>query len=78
MRYPLKKVEFSQDGSSFKEVSKLSGIENNWYVIKSGSSLLSGAHYFRLTDVYNHTFTTNNLGAFAENSIVDCGKNFSN
>ena len=76
MRYPLKKVEFSQDGKNFSEVSKLSGIENNWYEIKNGTELCKGAHYFRPTDVYGQVISTGNLGAFSENKIVDSGKNF--
>ena len=78
MRDPLKKVEFSQDGSNFTEVGKLDGIKNNWYVIPSGQNLLSGAHYFRLTDIHDQTLTTENLGTFAGNGTYDTGKNFQN
>lgn len=76
MRYPLKKVEFSQDGNNWSEANKLSGIENNWYVIPTGNNLLSGAHYFRLTDVHNQIVVTNNLGTFSADGKVDTGVNF--
>ena len=77
MRYPLKKVEFSADGTNFTEVAKLSGIENNWYKTESSTGgLLSGAHYFRLTDVHDQQVTTANLGAFTANGTVDTQKNF--
>ncbi len=77
MRYPLKKVEFSADGVTFTEVSKLSGIENNWYKTESSDgTLLSGSHYFRLTDVYNQVVVTKNAGSFAENGTYDLGVNF--
>lgn len=77
MRYPLKKVEFSQDGENYKDVQKLSGHENNWYKI-DGENLLSGKHYFRLTDIYGQVITTDNAGTFTENGNFDLGKNFSN
>lgn len=77
MRYPLKKVEFSQDGNNFKEVQKLSGNENNWYKL-DGENLLSGKHYFRLTDIFNQTITTDDSDKFSENAIVDLGQNFPN
>ena len=78
MRYPLKKVEFSQDGANFSEIAKLDGIKNNWYVIPSGQNLLNGAHYFRLTDIHGQILTTQNLGVFAENIFYDTQKNFPN
>ena len=76
MRYPLKKVEFSSDGVNFSEVENLRGIENNWFEVASGENLLSGKHYFRLTDVYGQTVTTSNVGVFSVNGIYDLGKNF--
>ena len=76
MRYPLKKVEFSSDGVNFSEVENLSGIKDNWFKVASGENLLSGNHYFRLTDVYGQTLTTSNVGAFSVNGIYDLGKNF--
>ncbi len=77
MRYPLQKVEFSTDGNSFSEVAAMSGIDNNWFKVGADSGgLLSGAHYFRLTDVYGHCIRTSNLGAFSENGTFNLGKNF--
>lgn len=75
MRYPLKKVEFSQDGKSFKELQKLSGIENNWYLVE-GNNLLSGNHYFRLTDVNGQVVVTDRIDTFSVNGKYDLGKNF--
>ena len=74
MRYPLAKVEYS-NGGGFKQMEKLSGNENNWWVIKSGSNLMSNMT-FRLTDVYGHTVTTNKIGSLSENGKYDIGVNF--
>ena len=74
MRYPLAKVEYS-NGGGFKQMEKLSGNENNWWVIRSGSNLMSNMT-FRLTDVYGHTVTTNKIGSLSENGKYDTGKNF--
>ena len=74
MRYPLAKVEYS-NGSGFKQMEKLSGNENNWWVIKSGENLLSNMT-FRLTDVYGHTVTTGRIGSLSENGKYDTGTNF--
>lgn len=76
MRYPLKKVEFSQNGTDFSEIQKLDGNKNNWYMIPSGTHLLSGAHYFRLTDVYDHIVTTKYLGSFSAETSFSTGVNF--
>ena len=74
MRYPLAKVEYS-NGDGFKQMEKLSGNENNWWVIRSGSNLMSNMT-FRLTDVYGHTVTTNKIGSLNENGKYDTGTNF--
>lgn len=73
MRYQLAKVEYS-NGDGFKQMEKLSGNENNWWVIE-GSSLMSNVT-FRLTDVYGHTVTTNKIGSLSENGKYDTGTNF--
>ena len=74
MRYPLAKVEYS-NGGGFKQMERLDGIDNNWWVIRSGSNLMSNMT-FRLTDVYGHTVTTNKIGSLSENGNYDTGVNF--
>ena len=73
MRYPLAKVEYS-NGGVFKEMGRLSGNENNWWVVE-GSGLLSNVT-FRLTDVYGHIVTTGRIGSLRENGKYDTGTNF--
>lgn len=74
MHYPLVKVEYS-NGGDFKEMEKLDGNNNNWWVIKSGENLLSNMT-FRLTDVYGQTVTTTAIGSLSENGKYDTGTNF--
>ena len=73
MRYPLKKVEYS-NGGDFKEMKRLSGKDNNWWVVE-GSNLMSNVT-FRLTDVYGDTETTSRIGSLGENGKYDTGINF--
>lgn len=75
MRYPLAKVEYSSNGSSFKEMKKLSGNENNWWVIESGNDLMSNMT-FRLTDVYGNTITGEKISKLSVDGKYDIGKNF--
>lgn len=75
MRYPLAKVEYSHDGSNFKEMKKLSGNENNWWKIDSGSDLMSNLT-FRLTDVYGNTITGSTISKLSASGTYDLGKNF--
>ena len=74
MRYPLAKVEYS-NGSGFKQMEKLSGNENNWWVIKSGENLLSNVT-FRLTDVYGHIVPTGRISSLSASTSYDVGTNF--
>lgn len=76
MRYPLAKVEYSSNGNTFKEMEKLDGNKNNWWVIKSGNDLFSNLQ-FRLTDVYGNTITCNAIGNLSVGGTYDLGKNFS-
>lgn len=75
MRYPLAKVEYSSNGSSFKEMKKLSGNENNWWVIEPGNDLMSNMT-FRLTDVYDNTITGEKISKLSVDGKYDIGKNF--
>ena len=74
MRYPLAKVEYL-NGGEFKEMGRLSGTENNWWVIKSGENLLSNMT-FRLTDVYGHIVTTGRISSLRENVEYNTNVNF--
>ena len=76
MRYPLAKVEYSSNGNTFKEMEKLDGNKNNWWVIKSSENLTSNM-IFRLTDVYGNTITCNAIGNLSVGGTYDLGKNFS-
>ena len=73
MRYPLAKVEYS-NGGGFKQMEKLSGNENNWWVVE-GSGLLSNVT-FRLTDVYGHIVTTGRISLLRENVEYNTNVNF--
>lgn len=75
MRYPLAKVEYSQDGINFKEMKKDDGNKNNWWKIDSGSDLMSNMT-FRLTDVYGNTITGSTIGKLSAGGTYDLGKNF--
>ncbi|MBQ3671126.1 MAG: hypothetical protein II921_06570 [Treponema sp.] len=75
VRYALKKVEYSADGSLFSEMKPLSGTENNWYVIASGTNLTKKL-YFRLTDVCENVVTTNALTNISADASYDTGVNF--
>ena len=76
MRYPLAKVEYSSNGNTFKEMEKLDGNKNNWWVIKSGNDLFSNLQ-FRLTDVYGNTITCAAISKLSVGGTYDLGKNFS-
>lgn len=76
MRYPLAKVEYSQDGINFKEMEKLDSNKNNWWVIKSGNDLFSNLQ-FRLTDVYGNTITCAAISKLSVGGTYDLGANFS-
>ena len=76
MRYPLAKVEYSSNGNTFKEMEKLDGNKNNWWVIKSGNDLFSNLQ-FRLTDVYGNTITCAAISKLSVGGNYDLGKNFS-
>lgn len=73
MRYPLAKVEYLNGGVS-KEMGRLSGNENNWWVVE-GSGLLSNVT-FRLTDVYGHTVQTGRISSLSASTYYDVGTNF--
>lgn len=75
MRYPLAKVEYSQDGINFKEMEKLDGNKNNWWKIQSGKNLMSNLT-FRLTDVYGNTITCAAIGKLSVGGTYDLGANF--
>lgn len=75
MRYPLAKVEYASNGSDFKNMEKLSGNENNWWVIKSGKNLLANMT-FRLTDVRGNTITTTAISKLSVGGAYDLGTNF--
>ncbi len=75
MRYPLAKVEYSQDGINFKEMKKLSGNKNNWWEIQSGKNLMSNLT-FRLTDVYGNTITCAAISKLSDGGTYDLGANF--
>lgn len=74
IRYPLKKVEISIDGSAYKQMDRLS-TQNNWYEIK-GENLTSGKKKFRLTDVYGQVIETSEISSVSAMGKYDCGKNF--
>lgn len=74
MRYPLKKVEISIDGSAYKQMTRDSA-QNNWYKI-DGQNLISGKKKFRLTDVYGQVIETSEISYVSEMGKYDCGKNF--
>lgn len=76
MRYPFAKVEYSQDGSNFKEMKKLDGNKNNWWKSDSGSDLMSNLT-FRLTDVYGNAITCVKISKLSIGGTYDLGKNFS-
>ena len=69
------KLDSMENGGDFKEMAKLDGNNNNWWVIKSGENLLSNMT-FRLTDVYGQTVTTTVIGSLSENGKYDTGTNF--
>lgn len=75
MRYPLAKVEYSSNGNTFKEMEKLDGNKNNWWVIKSGNDLFSNLQ-FRLTDVYGNTITCAAISKLSVGGTYDLGTNF--
>ncbi|MDE6350593.1 MAG: hypothetical protein K2K67_06300, partial [Treponemataceae bacterium] len=75
MRYPLAKVEVAFDGKNFTPMQKLSGNENNWWFIKSGSDMLSDVS-FRLTDTFGHTVTGTTIRALSVGGRYDIGVNF--
>ena len=74
MRYPLSKAEYS-NGDGFRQMERLSGNKNNWWVIESGDNLTSGMK-FRLTDIYGNTVTTDTLGTLSAGGKYDTGVNF--
>lgn len=74
MRYPLKKVEISIDGSAYKKMTRDSA-QNNWYKF-DGQNLISGKKKFRLTDVYGQVIETDEISYVSEMGKYDCGKNF--
>lgn len=74
-RYPLKKVEWSKDGTNFTEMEKLAGHENNWY--KAEGSDLTTKLIFRLTDVYGQVVTTSAVTGISAERSYDTGVNFS-
>ncbi len=75
MRYPLAKVEYSQDGINFKEMEKLDGNKNNWWKIQSGKNLMSNLT-FRLIDVYGNTITCTAISKLSVGGTYDLGANF--
>ena len=75
MRYPLAKVEYSSNGSDFKEMKKLDGNKNNWWEIKSGENLMSNLT-LRLTDVYGNMITCAAISKLSVGGTYDLGANF--
>ena len=76
MRYPLKNVEYSLDeGKTFSQMTPVARIENNLYCI-NGIKIPSKA-IFRLTDIYNHSFTTKEISIPSKDKKADLGNNFS-
>lgn len=74
MRYPLKKVEISIDGSAYKQMEQLS-TQNNWYKI-DGQNLISGKKKFRLTDIHGQVIETSEISYVSEMGTYNCRKNF--
>lgn len=74
MRYPLKKVEISIDGSAYKQMERLS-TQNNWYKV-DGQNLIAGKKKFRLTDVYGQVIETDEISYVSAMRTYNCGKNF--
>lgn len=74
MRYPLKKVEISIDGSAYKQMTRDSA-QNNWYKF-DGQNLISGKKKFRLTDVYGQVIETSEISYVSEMGTYNCRKNF--
>lgn len=76
MRYPLKKIEYSLDGgTTFSEMSPVAYVKNNLHCI-NGVQLPAKA-IFRLTDIHNHTLTTNSISIPSTGEKSDLGGNFS-
>ena len=81
MRYPLKKVEISIDGSSFYDTGLVGGnmfsfMPNNNETIKCDGQSLT---YFRLTDIYGQVVTSSvalERSSSLENKTYDLGVNF--
>ena len=75
MRYPIAKVEVAFGNKAFAQMKRLDGYKNNWWVIESGSDMLSDVS-FRLTDVSGHTVTGNAIRALSAGGRYDIGVNF--
>ena len=76
MRYPLKKIKYSLDGgTTFPEMSPVACVKNNLHCI-NGVQLPAKA-IFRLTDINNHTLTTNSISIPPTGEKSDLGGNFS-
>lgn len=74
MRYPLKKVEISIDGSAYKQMAQIAS-ENNWYKV-DGQNLISGKKKFRLTDIHGQVIETSEISYVSSMEKYNCGKNF--
>ncbi len=74
MRYPLKKVEISIDGSAYKQMGQIAP-ENNWYKV-DGQNLIYGKKKFRLTDIYGQVIETSEIPYVSSMGTYNCGKNF--